>query len=87
MLRHGADDYLTKPFSAKQLAARMKAVVRRCQTDPYRQPASRVTVGDLVLDLQSHDVSRGKEAVQPGPFDLCPRVRFGSFSTVRIDAS
>ena len=42
-LQIGADDYMTKPFSAKQLAARMKAVMRRCQTDPYRQPASQVT--------------------------------------------
>ena len=40
-LQIGADDYMTKPFSAKQLAARMKAVMRRCQTDPYRQPAKR----------------------------------------------
>ncbi len=36
-LQLGADDYVTKPFSAKQLIARMKAVLRRVQTDPYTQ--------------------------------------------------
>jgi DNA-binding response OmpR family regulator len=63
-LQIGADDYMTKPFSAKQLAARMKAVLRRCQTDPYRQPASEVRVGDLVLDLQSHEVTKAGKPVQ-----------------------
>jgi DNA-binding response OmpR family regulator len=63
-LQIGADDYMTKPFSAKQLAARMKAVMRRCQTDPYRQPASEVRVGDLVLDLQSHEVTKSGKPVQ-----------------------
>ena len=62
-LQIGADDYMTKPFSAKQLAARMKAVLRRCQTDPYRQPASEVRVGDLVLDLQSHEVTKAGKQV------------------------
>ncbi len=32
----GADDYVTKPFSVKQLGVRMKAVLRRSQADPYR---------------------------------------------------
>src|SRR5260370_9929307 len=63
-LQIGADDYMTKPFSAKQLAARMKAVMRRCQTDPYRQPASQVNVGDLVLDLQSHEVAKAGKPVE-----------------------
>src|SRR5438045_1799781 len=63
-LQIGADDYMTKPFSAKQLAARMKAVMRRCQTDPYRQPASEVRVADLVLDLQSHEVTKAGKPVQ-----------------------
>ena len=42
----------------------MKAVMRRCQTDPYRQPASEVRVGDLVLDLQSHEVTKAGTPVQ-----------------------
>src|SRR3954454_5599080 len=40
--RVGADDYVPKPFSVKQLAARMKAVLRRCEPDPYRHAISEV---------------------------------------------
>ena len=47
----GADDYVTKPFSVKQLTARMKAVLRRCQSDPYRQVVNEIKVGNLKLDL------------------------------------
>ena len=63
-LRLGADDYVTKPFSAKQLIARMKAVQRRCQSDLYRQPASELRVRDLVIDLQSHEVTKGGQVIQ-----------------------
>ncbi|HEU5318512.1 MAG TPA: response regulator transcription factor [Chloroflexota bacterium] len=56
-LQYGADDYVTKPFNAKQLTARMQAVLRRCQPDPFRQPASEVRAGDIVLDLHSHSVT------------------------------
>src|ERR1051325_3720413 len=48
----GADDYVTKPFSVKQLTQRMKAVLRRCQADQYGEPMREVRVDDLVLDLQ-----------------------------------
>ena len=57
-LQVGADDYVTKPFSAKQLVARMQAVLRRSQRDRYRQPTSELRVGDLVLDLQAHTVTK-----------------------------
>ncbi len=69
-LQLGADDYVTKPFSAKQLVARMRAVLRRCQADPYRQPVSLLTVGDLVLDLQSHEATKGGEPVQLTPLEF-----------------
>ena len=63
-LQLGADDYVTKPFSAKQLGARMKAVLRRSQADPYRQATREVRAGNLVLDLQSHEATKGGRAVQ-----------------------
>jgi DNA-binding response OmpR family regulator len=69
-LQLGADDYVTKPFSAKQLAARMKAVLRRCQPDPLKQTASEVRVGDLVLDLQSHEAHKGGQLVQLTPLEF-----------------
>lgn len=63
-LTMGADDYVTKPFSTKQLTARMKSVLRRCRTEPDAQPMSELRVGDLVLDLQSHQVTRGQQVIQ-----------------------
>lgn len=63
-LEVGADDYVSKPFSAKQVAARMKALLRRSRADRYRQPVSQLRVGDLVLDLESHEVTRGGEPVE-----------------------
>ena len=69
-LQLGADDYVTKPFSAKQLGARIKAVLRRCRTDPYRQTVSELRVGDLVLDLQSHETLRNDEPIQLTPLEF-----------------
>jgi DNA-binding response OmpR family regulator len=69
-LELGADDYVTKPFSAKQLIARIKAVIRRCQGDPYRQPVSELTAGDLVLDLQSHEARKSGSMVQLTPLEF-----------------
>jgi DNA-binding response OmpR family regulator len=69
-LQLGADDYVTKPFSAKQLVVRMQAVLRRCQTDPYRQPVSQLAVGDLTLDLQSHEATKSGAPVQLTPLEF-----------------
>lgn len=69
-LQVGADDYVTKPFSAKQLSARMKAVLRRCRTDPYREPVSELRVGDLQLDLQSHEAVKGGRSIQLTPLEF-----------------
>jgi DNA-binding response OmpR family regulator len=68
--RVGADDYVNKPFSAKQLAARIKAVLRRAQADPYRQPVREVKVGDVRLDLQSYNVTSGDRQIQLTPLEF-----------------
>jgi DNA-binding response OmpR family regulator len=68
--RVGADDYVTKPFSPKQLSARMKAVLRRCEPDPYQQVVSEVREGDLVLDLQSHEATKGATRMQLTPLEF-----------------
>ena len=59
-LQVGADDYVTKPFSPKQLTARMQAVLRRYHSSA-RQPSSEIRVGNLVLDVQSHTARLGPD--------------------------
>ena len=49
----GANDYLTKPFAFEELLARMRVLLRRTV-----QPATRLQVADLALDLLSHKVTR-----------------------------
>jgi DNA-binding response OmpR family regulator len=56
----GADDYLTKPFSAKELASRIRTVLRRSQS---ARSGSRLTFGNIVIDIESRDVRRGGQAL------------------------
>jgi DNA-binding response OmpR family regulator len=59
-LELGADDYVTKPFSIRELLARVKAVLRRAQTAPKDQ--ERYKFGDVEVNLRSCQVSRkGKQ--------------------------
>jgi two-component system alkaline phosphatase synthesis response regulator PhoP len=51
-LELGADDYVTKPFSVKELLARIKAVLRR--TAPAAPPARQLRAGPFFLDLDGH---------------------------------
>ena len=63
-LETGADDYLTKPFSMGELAARIRAVLRRIRPG---LAADTVTVGDIEVDRAAHRVRRGGEEVRLGP--------------------
>ena len=63
----GADDYVTKPFSFAQLAARIKAVLSRKGDAPGGE---RFSAGDLEVDLPSRRVTRGGEAVNLTPTEL-----------------
>src|SRR5579862_423223 len=60
-LELGADDYVTKPFSIRELLARVKAVLRRTQTVPKEQ--DRYAFGDVEVHLRSCQVSRKGQAL------------------------
>ncbi|WP_406285860.1 response regulator transcription factor [Streptomyces sp. NBC_00209] len=57
-LTAGGDDYVTKPFSLEEVVARLRGLIRRSGTAAARSE-SQLVVGDLMLDEDSHEVSRG----------------------------
>lgn len=71
-LEMGADDYVTKPFSPRELVARVKAIIRRSYGQPNEQPHESYEKGWLRIDFDTHEVSRDDEPVELGlrEFDL-----------------
>jgi two-component system response regulator MtrA len=67
-LESGADDYVVKPFKPKELVARIRARVRRTETEPAEQ----LSIGDVTIDVPAHQVVRDGEqiALTPLEFDL-----------------
>jgi len=64
-LELGADDYMTKPFSVRELLARIKAVLRRAQGEPVSEGENKtLVIEDLIIDIDRHVVSRKDEIFQ-----------------------
>jgi two-component system, OmpR family, response regulator len=65
-LQHGADDYLAKPFSFIELAARLEALHRR----DAKPDGTTLQIADLELDLLSHTVKRGAQVIELWPLEF-----------------
>jgi two-component system OmpR family response regulator len=65
-LKAGADDYLCKPFSFAELSARVEALVRRSDRATSEPQKTRLSVGDLEIDLLARAVSRAGRAIPLG---------------------
>lgn len=65
----GADDYVTKPFSPRQLAMRLRAIWRR-SANGEAEPARALRLGPLVLDAESHEVLLGEQPIHLTPIEF-----------------
>ena len=66
-LDSGADDYITKPFSVRELSARIRAVIRRFEGS---ETDNKLSYGKLVLDLDAHHVIIGDTQIEVGPTEF-----------------
>jgi DNA-binding response OmpR family regulator len=71
-LELGADDYVTKPFSLRELTARIRAIFRRTEQAAAPEAPAPVPVGRVMVDLAGHRILRDGEAVplKPKAFEL-----------------
>lgn len=63
----GADDYITKPFGIEELEARLRAIMRRAHPD---DDVTSIELGDIVIDLAAHRVTRSGEPVHLTPTEF-----------------
>jgi two-component system KDP operon response regulator KdpE len=63
----GADDYITKPFSAKELLARMRAVLKRVKGEVVAPAESEIVYGNLMIDLARRRVTLGGRQISLTP--------------------
>jgi two-component system response regulator RegX3 len=71
-LEIGADDYITKPFNARVLLARVRAVLRLARNQSYSDQQNLLQIGPFQIDLDGHEVRRHDQllSLTPTEFDL-----------------
>jgi DNA-binding response OmpR family regulator len=69
-LEMGADDYMTKPYSLRELKSRVRALLRRAYGEFSTTDAERIYVADLIIDRSRNQVLRGQEALNLTPTEF-----------------
>lgn len=69
-LEMGADDYMTKPFSLRELVSRIRAQLRRAYGDYSSAESAVVVIDDLVLEQDTGQVTRGEESISLTPIEF-----------------
>ena len=69
-LELGADDYLVKPFDLKELSARLKAVLRRCQTHSSKSDEEVIRFENIEISLQKYELKLGGHSIDIPPKEL-----------------
>lgn len=67
-LEMGADDYVAKPFSPREVVARAKAILRRTRKEVVQ--AEPLRIGDLLIDVERHTVKKGNTALDLTPTEF-----------------
>ncbi len=66
----GADDYVVKPFSPRELVLRVEAIVRRAAAAPPEPPRAAIAIGTLEVDTEAHEVRVDGEVVDLTPIEF-----------------
>jgi len=66
----GADDYMTKPFSLRELVSRVRAQLRRAYGDYSSAESAVIVINDLMLELATGQVRRGDETINLTPTEF-----------------
>ena len=85
-LELGADDYVTKPFSARELASRIRAVLRRqeLERDSAGEPSGQIVIADLGIDLLAHRVTIGGTDIRLTPSEFKVLALFAGRAGTRV---